>query len=109
MNKLLLKTMFIATTFLIAVGVSAFVIKGLMSVFFAFLLSSFLISAAYYTFIKAPIKCEQTGCNGIASPEVSPEVKDLFLRHFLIIGHKCASCGHLMKNSTKKKSRALKS
>jgi hypothetical protein len=97
MNKLLHRTISFGFPFIIFFGVIAFTMKGGLSFFLAFLIIGVLSVAFIFSFIKIPMKCDQLNCVGIANIEVSEEVKDTFLRHIIVKGHRCNNCNHLIE------------
>jgi hypothetical protein len=97
MNKILHRAITIIVPLLIFLGISSFIAQGLISVFLAFFVIAVLSVIFICSFVKMPMKCDQVDCNGIATVEVSPEIKDSFLRHILVKGHCCGKCSHLIE------------
>ncbi len=65
--------------------------------FLSFLIAT-TISITMAVFLqKIPMKCDQDECNGIAALEYKPEINNKILKQLLIKGHKCNTCGHLIK------------
>ena len=97
MNKILHRAITVVIPVLIFIGISSLIAKGVISIFLAFIIIATLSALFVYSFVKLPMKCDQSDCDGISKIEVAPEVQESFLRHILVKGHRCNKCNHLIK------------
>ena len=65
--------------------------------FVIFLSAIPLVLFPLFQFIKLPMKCDQSGCNGTASICLSTQEFKRWYSLYLTRGHVCETCGHLIK------------
>jgi hypothetical protein len=95
--KLVHRTLSLIIVFSMFVSIIYLINEFNFPLFVGFLLGIPIIYIPLVMFLKVPFICDQKGCYGSAQLVINENLQGKWYRHFLLTGHKCNQCNHVIK------------